>query len=74
MHHALTISEIVHEIFSYLPGPTPYLEVYPDGGTNHKSLAALAVTCRAFLDPALAVRWRRLCGLKPFIVLFPNDI
>ncbi|KAH7916506.1 hypothetical protein BJ138DRAFT_282798 [Hygrophoropsis aurantiaca] len=77
MHHALTISEILYETFSYLPEFSPYLDVSydnPGGSRGHKTLAALAVTCRTFRDPALAVRWRRLYGVKPLLFLFPTDI
>ncbi|KAH7913863.1 hypothetical protein BJ138DRAFT_539785 [Hygrophoropsis aurantiaca] len=46
----------------------------PDPHSGHITLTALAVTCRTFRDPALAVRWRRLYGVRPLIHLFPGDI
>ncbi|KAH7909613.1 hypothetical protein BJ138DRAFT_208070 [Hygrophoropsis aurantiaca] len=77
MHRALTISEIVDEIFSYIVEPSLGLAGFgsrpgPPSVTG-KTLAALAVTCRTFRDPALAVRWRRLSGLRPLIRLFPRN-
>ncbi|KAH7913587.1 hypothetical protein BJ138DRAFT_1111335 [Hygrophoropsis aurantiaca] len=77
MHRALTISEVIFEIFSYLPEAHWCLEVSrskPSGSAGHVTLAALAVTCRIFRDPALAVRWRRLRGLEALLFLFPSDV
>ncbi|KAH7909641.1 hypothetical protein BJ138DRAFT_1154807 [Hygrophoropsis aurantiaca] len=79
MHHALTIPEIIYEIFSYLPNLRgPYLRVRKGRGyhTNisHTTLAALAATCRTFREPALDMRWRRLPSVYSLIPLFPYDI
>ncbi|KAH7905897.1 hypothetical protein BJ138DRAFT_704923 [Hygrophoropsis aurantiaca] len=79
MHHALTVPEIVLEIFSYLPKfDDPYLRKQPgcyiDTSDGHTTLAALAATCRTFQEPALDVRWRRLSGVYSLIPLFPHDI
>ncbi|KAH7910311.1 hypothetical protein BJ138DRAFT_1009053 [Hygrophoropsis aurantiaca] len=75
MHRALTISEIVHEIFSYLSEPGGrYLDAAHKHSVGHTTLAALAVTCRTFVEPALAERWRKLRGLDSLISLFPRDV
>ncbi|KAH7903762.1 hypothetical protein BJ138DRAFT_1167664 [Hygrophoropsis aurantiaca] len=75
MHHALTISEIIHEIFSYLPEPDIHsLNVAHKRSAGYTTLTALAVTCRSFRESALALRWRRLRGIRPLIPLFPRDI
>ncbi|KAH7913867.1 hypothetical protein BJ138DRAFT_1177766 [Hygrophoropsis aurantiaca] len=75
MHRALTISEILYATFSYISYDTPHLDVSDNGCTiSHNTLTALAVTCRTFQDPALAVRWRGLYGVKPLLLVFPRDL
>ncbi|KAH7906487.1 hypothetical protein BJ138DRAFT_1221252 [Hygrophoropsis aurantiaca] len=71
MHHALTISEIIHEIFTHLLEPHNAPRHHSAG---YLTLAALAVTCRTFREPALALRWRQLWSIRPLVPLFPRDI
>ncbi|KAH7909611.1 hypothetical protein BJ138DRAFT_208021 [Hygrophoropsis aurantiaca] len=73
MHRVLAISDIVDEIFSHfseLNLGRCSSAFCPHDMKTSRTLAALAATCRTFRDPALAVRWRRLCGVRPLIQLF----
>nr|GAT49636.1 predicted protein [Mycena chlorophos] len=60
MHPCLCIDEILDRIFEYL---LPY---------NH-NLAALALTCRAFTEPASEKLWRTLPELEHLLRCLPAD-
>ncbi|KAH7910310.1 hypothetical protein BJ138DRAFT_125037, partial [Hygrophoropsis aurantiaca] len=65
----------LYEIFSYLPdNGEPFFYVTRKRSTGHITLAALAVTCRTFREPALALRWRQLWSVSSLVPLFPRDI
>ena len=36
-----------------------------------KSLLSVALSCKAFVDPALDILWRNMHSLRPFFNLFP---
>lgn len=58
MHACLHISEIVQNI-----------AYNADGG-----LVSLALTCRAFYEPAMNAVWRDLPGLRPLLLCFPRAV
>ncbi|KAF8549986.1 hypothetical protein OG21DRAFT_1500086 [Imleria badia] len=62
MHHALEIQEIVSNIFDH----------FSDDNTAAPSLAALAITCRTFKEPALDVLWRTLDDLSALARCLPK--
>ncbi len=41
---------------------------------DHKTLAILARTCRAFQEPALQVLWSILSDFGPLVKCFPADV
>ncbi|KAJ6540881.1 hypothetical protein DFH09DRAFT_1396058 [Mycena vulgaris] len=58
MNRCLNISELIRMIFAHLgPGPSADLA----------ALARLAITCRAFSDPALDILWHEQLGLGPLL-------
>ncbi|KAG1816156.1 uncharacterized protein BJ212DRAFT_1272018 [Suillus subaureus] len=59
MHPALQILEVIDIISSH---------------TEHRSLPALASTCRAFESPALNVLWRDLQSVEPLVKCLPSDL
>ncbi|KAJ7659809.1 hypothetical protein DFH06DRAFT_1297233 [Mycena polygramma] len=63
MHHCLTIPELVGMICG---------ELHPD--TSSGTLAALAVTSRAFQDPALDLLWKNQMTLLNFLKCMPADL
>ncbi|KDQ58323.1 hypothetical protein JAAARDRAFT_192910 [Jaapia argillacea MUCL 33604] len=64
VHHALRISEIVHEICGHLD---------PDSSPTWRSdLASMAVCCRSFQEPALEVLWRDMEDVEPLLRLIPD--
>ncbi|KAH6905693.1 hypothetical protein BKA70DRAFT_1430558 [Coprinopsis sp. MPI-PUGE-AT-0042] len=48
-----------------LPIVVEHLEGY------NPSLLAVALTCKAFLEPALAILWRRIDSMEPILLLLP---
>lgn len=77
MHQALQMNEILRMIFDFFLVDTNYLN---DSNTEReqkemaKTLAALAVVCRAFCDPSLDVLWRYLPGLSPILSILPTKV
>lgn len=63
MHRCLHIHEVLELIVTYL-----YNE-----GRCPRSLASMAVACRAFYEPATNQLWSRLRGMKPLIQCLPPD-
>lgn len=64
MHHCLGVLDIVRNVFQL---------VYDESGNGPKNVAVLAITCRAFKDPALDVLWRTMLTLAPLIMCLPED-
>ncbi|KAF9038512.1 hypothetical protein BJ165DRAFT_394038 [Panaeolus papilionaceus] len=62
MHPALRIPELLSEIFQYLAD---------DWGRPCAALAG-ALTCKAFLSPALDALWNELPDIRPIIKLIPG--
>ncbi|KAH7906122.1 hypothetical protein BJ138DRAFT_1072095 [Hygrophoropsis aurantiaca] len=50
------------------------LDMIHKRSARYTTLAALAVTCRTFREPALVLRWRLVQNVKSFISLFPCDV
>lgn len=46
---------------------------YEDFNANADALLSLALTCRAFHEPALAMLWSELNGIYPLLRFFPED-
>ncbi|KZP19267.1 hypothetical protein FIBSPDRAFT_862903 [Athelia psychrophila] len=65
MHQTLRISEVLSHIFDYA------LLTPEDGRLS--ALRSLALTCRAFSDPALAILWRSASSLVPLVKCLPAD-
>ncbi|KAG2361191.1 hypothetical protein BDR07DRAFT_1359286 [Suillus spraguei] len=59
MHPALQNSDIIYTICLYI---------------HHRSLPALASTCRIFERPALDVLWRNLQSVEPLVKCLPSDL
>ena len=68
MHHCLHVAEIVDLIVEFSQPFNP--------GSRQTSTAtlALALTCKAFYDPALNVYWNTLESFRPLMALFPEDV
>jgi hypothetical protein len=60
MHRCLDVQEIILIIFHLT--------------TTKRDLAALAVTCKTFRDPALEILWSELNEFSPLARCLPNDI
>ncbi|KAJ7162671.1 hypothetical protein C8R43DRAFT_1062958 [Mycena crocata] len=60
MHRAFSILEVIEAVFCELYVP--------------KELAALAVTCKSFQDPALDVLWRTQDSIIPLLACMPDDL
>ncbi|KAH7887428.1 hypothetical protein F5I97DRAFT_1925874 [Phlebopus sp. FC_14] len=72
MHHALIIVEIQRIICGYLD---PWVDDHRgDRVESSKSLAALAVTCRAFSDAALDALWCTQESLGPLLLCLPPKL
>lgn len=65
MHHCLTISEILHQIFDYCVEQEPYYE---------PTLAAASRTCNVFYEPAVDALYRNLQDLTPLLKLLPRTL
>ena len=63
MHHSLEIAEIQLLIFSYIAKS-------PERPSS--TLRHLALTCRAFRDPALALLWKNMISLAPLFACLPG--
>ncbi|KAL1664863.1 hypothetical protein GGF50DRAFT_114652 [Schizophyllum commune] len=66
MHPALQIPELLELMISHI-SDEPALSA-----PARKTLCALARTCTAFLQPALALLWAWIVTLEPFILLLPE--
>ncbi|KAJ7647932.1 hypothetical protein FB45DRAFT_1102323 [Roridomyces roridus] len=67
MHRGLCIPEIVYLIFSELRN------LFPEPARD-KTLAALAVTCRDFLNPALDTLWSEQTTLRHVLKCLPSHL
>jgi hypothetical protein len=65
MHRALSVSEILAEIFMNLD------QLRSSSGLTHsltrKSLASLALTCTTFHELAMDLLWANMLGLRPLL-------
>ncbi|OBZ69788.1 hypothetical protein A0H81_10481 [Grifola frondosa] len=69
MHHCLSITEILVEIVEDV-----YLDADPDAvPRGPSSVAALARTCRTFLEPSLDRLWRVQLSDVPLLKTLPDD-
>lgn len=59
MHPCLTIDEILRNVFEHSP---------------KSQLPALALTCRAFLEPCLDLLWHEQLSFVPLIQCMPTDL
>ncbi|KAG9311412.1 hypothetical protein JVU11DRAFT_8524 [Chiua virens] len=50
------------------------LEGVSEDERSHPDLVSLALTCRAFSDPALSILWRTQHSLIPLVLCFPRDV
>ena len=66
MHHTLRISEVLSHIFDYAL-------LTPDDG-RLSALRSLALTCKAFEDPALTILWRNMVSLVPLVKCLPEEL
>jgi hypothetical protein len=66
MHRALHICEIFLEIFAHVNKVRDPLS-YRQKAFARKSLAALAVTCKTFHEPAMNELWAVMFGLPPLL-------
>ncbi|KIJ59275.1 hypothetical protein HYDPIDRAFT_170881 [Hydnomerulius pinastri MD-312] len=79
MHHCLNIAEIQQLIFEYVRGPVLF-----EGRLDYRqrqatasargALAALALTCRSFTEPALDLLWYDLDTFEPLFKSLPLDL
>ncbi|KAH7905925.1 hypothetical protein BJ138DRAFT_1130230 [Hygrophoropsis aurantiaca] len=72
MHRALTIPEILDEIFSYYH--IQATDWHLDRSAKHRTLLALALACRTFQDHAIAALWRQLIGFRQPILSFLGNV
>ncbi|KAF7977685.1 hypothetical protein HWV62_2930 [Athelia sp. TMB] len=66
MHHTLRISEVLSHIFDYAL-------LTPNDG-RLRALRSLALTCKAFEDPALTILWRNMVSLVPLVKCLPEEL
>ena len=63
MHRCLNIHEIVQRIADELQKTRK----------RESALLSMALTCRAFSDPAIESLWADLLGLRPLLACLPDD-
>ncbi|KAJ7622916.1 hypothetical protein DFH06DRAFT_1447108 [Mycena polygramma] len=68
MHRCLNIPELVDLIFGELQCPLP------NQALGHRDFAALARTCKTFLDPALRLLWREQGTLSNLLKCLPSHL
>ncbi|KAI0692313.1 hypothetical protein C8T65DRAFT_610798 [Cerioporus squamosus] len=77
MHHCLLIPEIYNRILDFVSvtlwGEMVIFVGYNQVYYSNPILAALARTCRAFLEPTLDVLWRNQLTLGPLVLTLPED-
>ncbi|KAG2150564.1 hypothetical protein DEU56DRAFT_35365 [Suillus clintonianus] len=69
MHQALLVSEVLSEIFAHVVE-----NLGPRSASKKASLRALAITCKAFHEPAMDLLWANLNGpgLTPLLGCVPR--
>ena len=81
MHRCLQTPDVLYHILDFvlllLPDHNDSI-YYPYHGYEHHyltnpALAALARTCRTFLEPALDLLWRHQMTLGPLLLTFPSN-
>lgn len=70
MHRCLQVPEIVILLSKALDQTNLFSEEYPDD----RDLLSMALTCRAFLDPALDALWGHISSLDPIISCLPQNL
>lgn len=73
MHLCLELDDIQSEIFGYVYDPSA-MHWIVSPLRDRKSLAALAVTCRAFYESAMDVLWSELDSLAPLVKCMPPNM
>ncbi|KAH7909665.1 hypothetical protein BJ138DRAFT_1089099 [Hygrophoropsis aurantiaca] len=68
MHRALTVPELLDEIFSYYH--STYGERRGRSRAKRRTLLTLATACSTFQDHAIAALWRRVIGFRRPILCF----
>lgn len=75
MHRSLLLPEILSRILDFLE-VMPYDDFYASDSQlrcHNASIARLARTCRAFLEPCLDALWKRQLTLAPLMKTLPDD-
>ncbi|KAH7907365.1 hypothetical protein BJ138DRAFT_1116751 [Hygrophoropsis aurantiaca] len=67
MHRALSVPELLDELFSYYHTQAGW---DADRSAKHRTLLALALACRTFQDHAIAALWRQLDSFRRPILCF----
>ena len=70
MHPCLTIDEILLRIFSNLAPPWPKAP----SDRNIRTLTSVALVCKTFYEPAMAVSWASLEGFDRLIPALPDEV
>ena len=60
MHHCLNITEIFHHVTKHI--------------AHRQTLLWMALTCHAFLDPAMARLWKSMDSFEPLVQLIPDHL
>ncbi|EPQ53606.1 hypothetical protein GLOTRDRAFT_130951 [Gloeophyllum trabeum ATCC 11539] len=68
MHRALVIHDILNQVLGYLQVQKRWTDTIDTRRERH-DLICIALTCKAFLDPALDELWARLDSLNPLLRL-----
>jgi hypothetical protein len=69
MHRCLSLTEIVDLVSQYVAG-----DPHRKSNWDPKSTSALALTCKAFRDPASAMLWERLDKLTHLLKTLPQNL
>jgi hypothetical protein len=69
MHSCLLIAEIFSRITFFSTNDGPY-----EGRLGKDEVYNLALTCKAFSEPALDAIWRDIYGLMDLVNLLPADL
>ena len=76
MHPVFSISDVLFNVLDFVnlqvPNPDPF-HGHHESCHYNPTLAALAVTCKAFMEPALNVLWKSQRSLGPLVRTLPED-
>lgn len=75
MHHSLLLPDIFRRILDYLEilPLGDFHSGYEQARSGNASIARLARTCRAFLEPSLNVLWKHQLTLCALLKTLPKD-